>query len=161
MLLFCAFVVLVFSGPIFGSLYPLAAGVALVAGLVTDGVLRVAARTLDASSRLPIDMLAALVVFWPMMRLDHRLATTVPPYRLARHVARVFLIAAFISMAMANESGGQWMPRSIGQLRALADSRHLAVMAVAAVFAHWFLTRRGTVHARWDEALGFVRLRPN
>src|SRR5512140_3767066 len=55
-----AFFVLIFSAPIFGTLSPLAAGSALVAGLATNKVL--AASFPIADDRLPFALLAGAVV---------------------------------------------------------------------------------------------------
>jgi len=157
-----AFIVAVFSGPIFGSLYPLATGTAAAAYFAMDGMLHSIMPRLDDSSRLPFVGGATLVVFWFMSRLDHRLAATIPPYRLVRHVARVVLIAILLTLNTIGLPGRNgWMPRSLFEVRlVLADRRFLPVMAVAAVIAHLFLTRAKGMRARWDRGLEFVRLRP-
>lgn len=162
LLLVVGFIVLVFSGPIFGTLYPLAAVPAAAAYFATKGVLRAIAPSMDVSSQRPFALLATLVVFWFMSRLDHRLAARVAPYRLARHVARVFLIAAFLTPSTISQPGRSgWMPRSIFELRLLlTDPRVLITMAFWAVVAHLFLVRAKGTRARWDRALEFVRLRP-
>jgi hypothetical protein len=97
-----------------------------------------------------------------MSRLDHRLAASIAPYRLARHVARVILIAMLLTLSTISENGRNgWMPRSAFELRLLfADSRFLPVMAVSAVVAHLFLVRAKVIRARWERGLEFVRLRP-
>src|SRR5262249_40961328 len=48
-----AAIVLVYSGPIFGSLYPLPTGVAVLIGFVVNGTLRVGAKGLGADGALP------------------------------------------------------------------------------------------------------------
>ena len=158
----CAFIVAVFSAPIFGSLYPMATAAAAAAYFAMDGALHAIMPRLDDSSRLPFVGAATLVVFWFMSRLDHRLAATILPYRLVRHVARVVLIAILLTLNTISEPGRNgWMPRSLFEVRlVLADSRFLPVMAVAAVIAHLFLTRAKRTRARWDRGLEFVRLRP-
>lgn len=152
--------VLVFSGPIFGSLYPLASGAALVAGLATNAVLSISARGLSPEGRLPLSMLAALVVFWPMMRLDYRLATF-PPYRIARHIVRVVLIGSYFALVTFGDSGGRWLPTSIAQVRWLVtDQTHLVALVIGAIIGHLVLTRAKRIGARWSSALELVRLRP-
>jgi hypothetical protein len=157
-----AFIVLIFSGPIFGSLYPIAAAPAAAAYFATKGALHAVMPRLDVNDRRPFAMLAALVVFWFMCRLDHRLAARIAPYRRARHVARVLLIAAFLTPSTISANGRNgWMPRSTFELRLLVtDSRFLMAIAFWAVVAHLFLVRAKVTRARWDRALEFVRLRP-
>ena len=90
------------------------------------------------------------------------LAARIAPYRLTRHVARVILIAAFLTPSTISEpvrSG--WMPRSMLELRVLlADQRIYIVMIFWAIVAHLVLLRAKGFHARWDRGLEFVRLRP-
>jgi len=157
-----AFIVVLFSGAIFGSLYPLATGTAAAAYFAMDGALHSIMPRLSDSDRLPLVGGATLVVFWFMCRLDHRLAATITPYRVVRHLARVVLIATFLTLNTISEPGRNgWMPRSMFEVRLLfADPRFLPVIAVAAVIAHLFLTRAKTTRVRWDRALEFVRLRP-
>jgi hypothetical protein len=158
-ILFAAFVVFIFSPVIFGTLYPIATGAALVASFATQGFLRVAAPGTAPDSRLPFAMLAALVVFWPLSRLDHRLAATVPPYRMARHVARVALFAGFCTLMSLNPSRG--LPRSPIELRmVLANPFALPLFAAIAILTHLFLVRAKRTRAMWDTALEFFRLRP-
>lgn len=155
-----AFVVFLFAAPIFGTLYPLAAASALVAGLVTNAVLAVVARGLDSSGRTPFALLAAAIVFWTMSRLDHRLAERSMIYRGVRHVIRVLLIANFVAITSLNESGGA-MPRSPQAVMAvIGDRRYLPVMLVLAVVAHLVLTRAKGLRARWHSGLQILRLRP-
>jgi hypothetical protein len=155
-----AFIVCLFCVPIFGSLYPMATGAAVATYFAVDRALR--AVILDDSSRLPFVGVAALVVFWFTSRFDHRLAATFAPYRYARHVARVLLVATFITMQTISVNGrGGWMPRSAFEVEVLVtDHRFLPVMAVAAVIAHLFLTRATGLRERWDRSLEFLRLRP-
>jgi hypothetical protein len=155
-----AFVVFVLSGLIFPTLYPMASAVALAAGFATNGALQALAPSLDADSRLPFAMLATVIVFWPVMRLDHRLAANLAPYRVVRHVARVFLIASVITLMSLNDRAG--LPRSIGQaLAVVADPHFLPMLAVVAVLAHLALTKAPRVRALWDDGLELFRLRPS
>jgi hypothetical protein len=128
------FIVLLFSGVIFGTLYPLATGTAAAAYFAMDGALHSIMPLLSDTDRLPLVGGATLVVFWFMCRLDHRLAATITPYRLVRHVARVVLIATFLTLNTISEPGRNgWMPRSMFEVRLLlADSRFLPVIAVLA-----------------------------
>src|SRR5215467_12852901 len=126
-----AAIVFVYSGPIFGSLYPLSTGVALIVGFMVNAVLRVGAPSLDAGGRLPFAMLATAVTFWPMMRFDYQLATSVPAYARVRNVVRLVLIGAFFSLAMLDQTGGRFFPRSFGQFaRIFTDPSHLVVFAI-------------------------------
>jgi hypothetical protein len=160
LILAAAFVVFLFSALIFPTLYPMASVVAVAAGFATNGALRVLAPSLAADSRLPFAMLATVIVFWPVMRLDHRLAATVAPYRILRHIARVFLIACVFSLISLNDGPGA--PRSIAQARlVMADSHFLPVLAVTAVLAHLLLTKASRLRATWDWGLELVRLRPS
>src|SRR6185295_2141895 len=95
-----------FAGPIFGTLYPLASGTALVVGLVVNALLAGMARGLSPEGRAAIALITAIVVFWTMSRLDHRLGEFLP-YRIVRHVIRLALIGAFFSLTVLNESGGR------------------------------------------------------
>lgn len=150
---------LIFSAPIFLCLYPLAAGTALAVSLTSNKFLRGAGFAPD--NALPVSILVFLVVFWPMSRLDHRLAENVPPYRLVRHVARVVLTGFFLTLYTAGGVGGELiMPRSIAQVQLmLASSTHLITMAIAMVFAHLLLTRAKGLQAYWDNGLEIFKLR--
>jgi hypothetical protein len=153
-------IVLVFAGPIFGGLYPMATGLAVAAGFTATGLLRGAA-SLSESDRTTIGAIVALVAFWPLMRLDHRLAATIPPYRLGRHVLRLVLIGGYVSLVTMNESGPRFMPTSFAQARfVFSDPKHLVALAVGAVAAHLWLTRWTASRARWERALEIFRLRP-
>jgi len=156
------FIVLIFSGPIFGTLYPLAAVPAAAAYFAVKSALHVVMPTLDVSDRRPFALLATIVVFWFMSRVDHRLAARVAPYRRARHVARVVLIAAFLTPSTISEPGRNgWMPRSLFELQLLVtDRRVLVVMAFWMVVAHLFLVKAKGTRAKWDRVLEAVRLRP-
>jgi RNA polymerase sigma-70 factor, ECF subfamily len=59
MLLVRLFVILIFAGPIFGTLYPLATGVALVAGVATNVMLAGSAHSLGVEGRLAVGMIIA------------------------------------------------------------------------------------------------------
>ena len=156
------FIVLIFSGPIFGTLYPLAAVPAAVAYFAVKGALHAVMPNLDVNNQRPFALLATIVVFWFMSRLDHRLAARVAPYRLARHVARVFLIAAFLTPSTIDRNGpGGWMPRSMFELQLLlVDRRVVIAMAFWMVVAHLFLVKAKGTRAKWDRVLEAVRLRP-
>jgi hypothetical protein len=156
------FIVLIFSGPIFGTLYPLAAVPAAMAYFAVKGALHVVMPNLDVNDQRPFALLATIVVFWFMSRVDHRLAARVAAYRLTRHVARVFLIAAFLTPSTISEPGRNgWMPRSAFELQLLVtDRRVLVAMAFWMVVAHLLLVRAKGTRAKWDRVLELVRLRP-
>jgi hypothetical protein len=100
------FLLLVFGAPIFGTSYPMAAGAALAAGYATRTLLGAIAPGLGADGRLPFALLAAAVVFWPVSRLDHRLADSSATYRAARHVARVVILAFALTFWTFGRRGG-------------------------------------------------------
>ena len=153
-----AFVVFLFSPLIFGTLYPLATAVAFAAGFATNAVLRVAAPHLGADGRRVFWMLAIVIVFWPMSRFDHRLADTLPPYRFARHVARVVLVA--LALALYNLNPNPGFPRSLIQaLGVMSDHRFLPVLGVLMVVAHLVLTKATGLRERWRGGLEIFRLR--
>lgn len=162
LLIAIGFIVFIFSGPIFGTLYPMAAAAAAATYFAVHGALQAAMSGLDVSDRRPFALLSAVVVFWFMSRLDHRLAARIAPYRLTRHVARVILMAAFLTMQTISQNGrSDWMPRSMFELQLLlANRRFLIVMAFWAVVAHLILVRAKDFRAFWDRGLEFVRLRP-
>jgi hypothetical protein len=152
--------VVIFSGVIFPSLYPLPSLVAFLGGAVADKVLSVVDPGLDASSRLPIAMLAAAIVFWPMMRLDYRLAAGFAPYRIGRHVLRLFIIGAFSSLSSMADlfrfsfTARGWRPVLF------SDPEHFITFVVFAVAAHLFLTKATRARGYWTKALTVLRLRP-
>jgi hypothetical protein len=156
-----AAIVLVYSGPVFGSLYPLATGVALGAGFFVNAVLRGGAPGLGADGRLPFSMLATAVAFWPMMRLDYRLVTTVPAYARVRHAARLVLIGVFFSLATLDRTGSRFFPRSFRQVTAIfTDPSHLIVFVIGALGARWMLAKATRLRATWGAAMRFLMLRP-
>ena len=156
-----AAIVFVYSGPVFGSLYPLATGVAVGAGLFVNAVLRDGAPGLGADGRLPFSMLATAVAFWPMMRLDYRLVTTIPVYARVRHIARLILIGAFFSLATLDRTGGPFFPRSFGQVaKIFTDPPHLVVFVVGVIAARWMLAKATRLRATWGAAMEFLMLRP-
>jgi hypothetical protein len=160
LLMAAAFVVFVFSVPIFGTLYPLAVGGAGVTGVATDAVLRHAAPSLDSSDRLPIEMLAGVLVFWVLSRLDHRVAARVRPYRYGRHVARLCLASTLTATACLNPSNGL-VPTSPWQLHAIiANPLFFPVLGVAAIVTHLVLTKATNLRGMWDRGLEIFRLRP-
>jgi hypothetical protein len=161
LMLAAAAIVFVYSAPIFGSLYPLSTGVALIVGFTVNGILRVGAPSLGADGALPFSMLASAIAFWPMMRLDYRLATTVPAYARVRHIARLVLMGAFFSLATLDQTGGRFFPRSFGQFaRIFIDPTHLVVFAIGVLAARWMLAKATRLHATWDSGLRLARLRP-
>jgi len=139
---------LVFAGPLFGTLYPLAAGAALATGLVTNGMLRVEAPGLGADGRLPVALLAGAVVFWWASRLDHRFADRVRAYRAVRHVVRVLLLAIALTFWTFGRGGGD--PTGV-----------LPVVLLSAVAAHLALTRAHRFREHWHYLLELARLRPS
>ena len=161
-LLTLALVTLLFAAPIFGCLYPLAAGTGFVTGLATNSLLALVAPSLGADGRLPFALLAGVVAFWATSRFDHRLADRSTSYRRARHVVRVCLIAAVITVNMLNQQTGGWMPRSVQQVQAITgDSRFLIVMGLSMVAAHFFLVKAKGFREFWHTGLKIVKLRPS
>ena len=157
-----AIVVLIFAAPIFGCLYPLAAGSALLAGLLTNGMLSLVAPALGDDGRLPFAIMAGAVAFWVSSRFDHRLADQSAIYRQVRHIVRLFLIAFFITVNTINQQTGGSMPRNVQQFQAIiSDSRFVIVMGFAMVGAHFLLLKTKRFREFWHWGLQIVKLRPS
>ena len=147
-----------FGAPIFGCLYPLASGTALAAGFAANRLVLSAGSASDTA--LVVSLVVAIVVFWPMCRLDQRLAMSVPPYRWARHVARIFIIGFLITVNVMGGSGVNFLPHSMLEVQLMiANSRYLIVMAVSVVIAHLFLTKMNFVRTFWGNWLEVLKLR--
>jgi hypothetical protein len=142
------FLLFLFGAPIFGTLYPMAAGAALIAGYATRTLLGAIAPGLGADGRLPFALLAAALVFWPMSRFDHRLADASASYRSGRHVVRVILLAFALTFWTFGRGGG-------------AVTSMLVMVVVWGVIAHLVLTRAARFRDHWHGLLELVRLRPN
>jgi hypothetical protein len=142
------FLLFIFAAPLFGTLYPMAAGAALAAGLATRALLGVTAPGLGADGRLPFALLAAAAVFWPVSRFDHRLAERNRAYRAGRHVARVVILAFALTFWTFGRRGG-------------AATSMLLMVAVWGVVAHLVLTRAERFRAHWHGLLQLAQLRPS
>ncbi|HEX3868071.1 MAG TPA: hypothetical protein VHV78_15015 [Gemmatimonadaceae bacterium] len=159
--LVAACIVLIFSPVIFGTLYPLSTGIAFVSAFIIDFVLRGLAPAMSPEGRLPIDMLAGVIAFWPLCRLDHFFAASHAAYRRGRHVFRIAAFALYTTITTFHESGTSWGPRSIGEgLRSFVSISHLIVFGLTALFAQWLLRRARRPREWWEGALELVRLRP-
>lgn len=155
-----AFVVFVFSVPIFGTLYPVAAGGAGITSVATDAILRRAAPNLDSSDRLPVVMVAGVIMFWILSRFDHRVAARVRLYRYGRHVARLCLVSTLTATACLNPGNGL-VPTSPWQLHAITTNPlFFPVLGVAAIVTHLVLTKATKLRGLWDRGLEISRLRP-
>ena len=150
--------VFIFGAPIFGSLYPLAAGSALAAGLATNAFLHTAMPGLDPAIRGAVALLAGLFVFWPACRLDTRMGAVLPPYRWIRHALRLFLVAGLLTgPTFRVPDGANWLAYlPMRLLGALANP--FALLIVGAI-AHYLLTRKG-LRRWWRIGLEILRLRP-
>lgn len=150
---------IVFSWLIFPMLYPLAGFGASAGVFATEVILRTATH-LSAEARLPIDLLAGLAIFWPLSRMDHRLATNLAPYRYARHAARLVLIAGFFTLMSLNPVAG--FPRTAWQIQSVAHNPALLpLFAGSALVVHLFLVKARGIRRMWDTVLELARLRPN
>ncbi len=155
-----SFIVFCLSAPIFGTLYPVASGAALAAGLASDAWLRHAVPAWDASDRLAIALPAALAIFWIASRLDHRAAAYLPPYRWARHVARVGLVSVVVATASLNPEGSL-VPTNAYQWHAITSNpAFLPVIGVTAIATHFALKRWAKGRDAWDHGLEVWGLRP-
>jgi len=161
LLLGYGFIFLLFAGPIFGTLYPIPSGCAVIAGLLTNRVLETIAPHFDAADRLPGSLLAGAIVFWILSRIDHRLAERIPSYRTIRHVLRVAAIGTFFSIVVLNDRGGRWLPTSLAEAEAvLLNPSHLVAMIVGAVGAHFLLTKAKGFREIFHQILELAWLRP-
>ena len=157
-----AIVVILFAGPIFGTMYPLTGLSAFVAWLVTNDVLKVVAPQLGAYGRLPFALLAGVIALWIVSRCDHRLADTIPAYRFWRHIARLVLIGVFVAVTSLHEFDHGFWPQSLGEVGVLlADARFWIGLGVTATIAHLLLKRANGLRTRWHMFLELVRLRVN
>jgi hypothetical protein len=149
--------VFIFGAPIFGSLYPLAAGTALAAGLATNAFLHTAMPGLDPAGRGAFALLAGLIVFWPACRLDGRMGAVLPPYRWLRHALRLFLVAAMLTgPTFRVPDGGSYLQFFVMRLvGALANPFALGIVAL---IAHYLITRQG-LREWWHHGLEILRLR--
>ena len=154
---FCVFCL---SAPIFGTLYPIPTTVSFLAAFMSDGVLRHALPRWDATDRLPIEILIGVVLFWTLSRWDHRAAAYVAPYRYARHVVRVILIALVVTMTSLNPNGSM-VPTAPWQVVAITSNPVFWPFLIGvAVAAHFGLTKWRWAHREWDNGLKIYRLRP-
>ena len=154
-----AVAVVLFAVPIFGCLYPVPAAAAVATYYTADALLRGAA-SLNSDSRLPITLFAGAVAFWIVSRLEFRLATRVPLYRMVRHVVRVLLIGVFITVAVMNDRGRDGVPTSVAKFQELfSNRRYLIVLAVWSVVAHLILTKASRFREQWGAWLEVFRLR--
>ena len=151
--------VALFFVPIFACLYPVPAAAAVAAYYASDGFLRASA-SLNSDSRLPITLFAGAVAFWIVSRLEFQLATRVPLYRMVRHVVRVLLIGAFITVAVMNDRGRAGVPTSVAQFRVLFSSpAYLGVLVFWSAVAHLILTKAARFREQWGAWLEVFRLR--
>jgi hypothetical protein len=156
-----SFIVFCLSAPIFGTLYPVASGAALAAGLASDAFLRHVVPAWDGSDRVAISVPVAIAIFWIASRLDHRVAAYVPPYRWARHVARVVLVSALVGTASLNPERSL-IPTDAYQLHAITSNpAFLPLIAVSAIVTHFALVRWASRRDAWDHGLEVWGLRPN
>ncbi len=151
----------IFFVPIFGSLYPLAAGSATAAGFIMDAFLRTGMHVMDGTDRLALDLLAAAIVFWITCRLDHRVASLIPPYRWVRHVFRLILFGLFASTpGILSSSTIAWYATLLTRPSlALSDPSMIVPMLLTAALAHFVITRKG-LRQKWHDGLEFFQLRP-
>ena len=155
-----SFIVFCLSAPIFGTLYPVASGAALATGLASDALLRHVMPAWDSSDRVAISLPVAIAIFWIASRLDHRAAAYVPPYRWARHIARVGLVSVLVATASLNPEGSL-IPANAYQLHAIASNpAFLPIIGVTAIVTHFALTRWANGRDAWDHGLEVWRLRP-
>lgn len=115
---------------------------------------------MNSDSRLPITLFAGAVAFWIVSRIEFQLATRVPLYRMVRHVVRVFLIGAFITVAVMNDRGRAGVPTSVDQFVLLfSNPLYLGVLAFWSVVAHLILTKTTRFREQWGAWLEVFRLR--
>jgi hypothetical protein len=157
-----AIVTLLFAGPIFGSLYPLAVGSAFATGLLVNVVLSIVAPGLGSDGRLPFALASAVVVFWIMSRRDHRLAATNPTYRRWRHLARLALIGIFLAVTSLHDYDHGFWPRSFDEVTVLlGDGRFYLLFGIGVAVGHFLLRKPNGLTAFWHSCLTVFKLRPS
>jgi hypothetical protein len=150
-----------FSPIVFGILYPLSASAGFATYVIVKKIVHAVAPTLDIASQRPFALIAAAIVFWTASRRDHRTADKSRQYWLARHVLRVFLLSAYITVNIFHEANGGFVLPSLRSIPSIfIHPTQIAVMGVVAVGANWFLTKTPRLREWWHIIVQFVNLRP-
>ena len=159
LLMVSAFIVLIFSVPIFGSLYPLSTIAGFATAYGTDAVVRHAWPALDPSDRPPIDMLVGAVAFWIASRTDHRVAASLRVYRYGRHALRLVLISSATATACLNPSSAL-VARTPWEMHAIVTNPMFLPILIGTGIAAHFGLRSSKLRGKWDRGLQIFGLRP-
>ena len=140
------------------SLMPLIYPIAGIVSLTVAAAGGYAAFLANASGLTAIIGVVALIVFWFLSRVEHRLAVR-RGYRQARHVWRLLAFAAVADVWLMKSAIQQGTIRVHDLTRAFAHWGNLLVVVVLAGLAH-LLLRSKRLRKTWHLGLEGLRLRP-